>query len=239
MIEGITAISDRIGTIYDRIEEIQSLGSIDPIDPLGALDTDTTTEETSEDELSFSEMLEAALGDDADGLSAELLAEGLQLNELGSLLDTTIDTELNYDALYSPLTSQLTASSDLDSIISEAASTYGVDEELIRAVIQQESSFVSDAVSPAGAEGLMQLMPATADLLGVTDSFDETQNVFGGTKYLARLLDYYDSDVVKSLAAYNAGTTAVDNAGGIPNYPETQNYVTKVLGFYADNLSAE
>ncbi|WP_299871527.1 transglycosylase SLT domain-containing protein [uncultured Cocleimonas sp.] len=113
-------------------------------------------------------------------------------------------------------------------LISKYSQKYGVSESLIKAVITAESCFNSSAVSPVGAQGLMQLMPATAARFGVLDSFDPEQNIQGGTKYLKFLLSYYDQYIQKAVAAYNAGEGAVDKYQGIPPYKETINYVSKV-----------
>jgi soluble lytic murein transglycosylase-like protein len=121
---------------------------------------------------------------------------------------------------------------DLGRVISRAADDYNIDEELIRAVIQVESAWRRDAVSIKGAMGLMQLMPRTAAMLGVDDAFDPEQNIEGGVKYLAQLTDKYHGDVEKALAAYNAGPSRVDKAGGIPPIQETQRYVHKVMELY-------
>ena len=117
-------------------------------------------------------------------------------------------------------------------LIEQAAEKYGVDPDLIEAVIQAESNYDADAVSSAGAQGLMQLMPATARSLGVTDAFDPAQNINGGVKLLSQLLNQYDGNVKLALAAYNAGPGAVAKYDGIPPYKETQMYVTRVLDFY-------
>jgi len=119
-----------------------------------------------------------------------------------------------------------------DQIVSEASETQGVDSDFIRSVIQQESSGNAHAVSPAGARGLMQLMPSTAQELGVKDSFSPEQNVGGGALYLRKLLERYHGDAIKALAAYNAGPGAVERYRGVPPYRETQLYVQRIVRSY-------
>jgi soluble lytic murein transglycosylase-like protein len=120
------------------------------------------------------------------------------------------------------------ATPTLDDIIDRAASRYGVGQDLIRALIRTESGFNADAVSPVGAQGLMQLMPETAKDLGVSNPFNAEQNVMGGTRYLRQLLDRYDGDLDRSLAAYNWGMGNVERRGLEQMPKETRDYLAKV-----------
>jgi soluble lytic murein transglycosylase-like protein len=121
---------------------------------------------------------------------------------------------------------------DLRALAAEAARRHGLDPELVMAVVSVESAFRKDAVSPKGAQGLMQLMPATARELGVTDAFDPAQNLDAGTRYLNALLAEFHGDVRLALAAYNAGPNAVKRHRGVPPYRETRQHVEKVLERY-------
>jgi len=112
--------------------------------------------------------------------------------------------------------------------ITAAANKHGVDPALLAGLVKQESNFNPDAGSPAGAQGLTQLMPATAASLGVTDVHDPAQALDGGAKYLRQQLDRFGGDVARALAAYNAGPGAVERFGGVPPYAETQEYVRRV-----------
>jgi soluble lytic murein transglycosylase-like protein len=116
-----------------------------------------------------------------------------------------------------------------DEELRTAAAREGIDADLVRAVAKVESGGNANAVSHAGAKGLMQLMDGTARSLGVTDSFDPGQNAAGGAKYLRQMLNRFGGDVTKALAAYNAGPGTVEKFGGVPPYSETQGYVRKVL----------
>ncbi len=120
----------------------------------------------------------------------------------------------------------------IEDMIREVSARYRVDPALVRAVIQTESNWNSWAVSRKGALGLMQLVPGTAQQMGVNDAFDPKQNLDGGVHYLRTLLERYNGDLDRALAAYNAGPSAVDRAGGIPQFRETRDYVQKVTDSY-------
>jgi soluble lytic murein transglycosylase-like protein len=117
----------------------------------------------------------------------------------------------------------------LDEVINQASGRYRLDPDLVNSVIKAESGFNVRAVSPKGAQGLMQLMPGTASQLGVPNAFDPRANVEGGTKYLRELLERYNFDMVKALAAYNAGPQRVEQFGGVPPFYETRAYVARVV----------
>ena len=122
--------------------------------------------------------------------------------------------------------------------ITAAASKHGVDPALLAGLVKQESNFDPNAGSPAGAQGLTQLMPATAASLGVTNVHDPVQALDGGAKYLRQQLDRFDGDVARALAAYNAGPGAVERFGGVPPYAETQEYVRRVQANAAEYRAA-
>jgi len=126
--------------------------------------------------------------------------------------------------------------SRFDEIISEMAARYGVEKQLVRAVIKAESDFQPWAVSRRGAMGLMQLMPETAARHRVRNIFDPRENIEGGVKHLRKLLVRYRGNVVKALAAYNAGEAAVDGFGGLPPISETRDYVRRVLSLRREYL---
>ena len=139
------------------------------------------------------------------------------------ILNTSMDNKKNPTSV---------SRNEIDNLITKYADKNGLDEDFVKAVINQESGFNPNATSHCGAMGLMQLMPATAQGLGVTNAYDAEQNIEGGTKYLKGLMDRFDNDKSLALAAYNAGPNAVKKYGGIPPYAETQNYVKKVLSKY-------
>ena len=118
---------------------------------------------------------------------------------------------------------------DLNETVKAASGTYKLDPDLVTSVIRAESGFNVRAVSPKGAQGLMQLMPQTASQLGVHNAFDPQANVEAGTRYLSELLERYDFDLVKALAAYNAGPQRVEQYGGVPPYFETKAYIARIV----------
>src|SRR5580698_9281088 len=120
-------------------------------------------------------------------------------------------------------------SPDLNEVVKAASGTYHLDPDLVNSVIRAESGFNVRAVSPKGAQGLMQLMPRTASQLGVQNAFDPRANVEGGARYLRELLERYDFDLIKALAAYNAGPQRVEQYGGVPPYYETRAYVARIV----------
>ncbi|OHD56050.1 MAG: hypothetical protein A2Y33_10705 [Spirochaetes bacterium GWF1_51_8] len=215
----------RIEEITKRIDEIGAIGkppSIKPLQPPQAKEAQNPNQPT------FSQVLsEYVNGNTAQpGAGKELYLNDLNVDEV---VGTYQDSAKMLQSLYQNAKQD---KGDVNSIITEASQAFGVDESLIKAVIKQESQYNPNAVSHAGAQGLMQLMPQTAEILGVTDPFDVRQNIFGGTNYLSDMLTRYNGNIVKALAAYNAGPNRVDAAGGVPNIEETKDYVNKVMNFY-------
>lgn len=158
------------------------------------------------------------------GPAAPPKLEGIPLNEI------IIEPAAPLENITPPNASE--APAWLWPIVEEESRSRGLDPLLIESMIRQESGFRSDAVSPVGAQGLMQLMPETAQLVGVTDAFDPKQNVAGGSQYMAWQVQDFGGDLSLALAAYNAGPAAVRRWGGIPPYGETNNYVRGVLEDY-------
>lgn len=157
-----------------------------------------------------------------------------------SVRATGLNTASAVDAVTSDnsdFSSYLKTTNTLEQIFEEAAETYGVPKDLLKAVAMTESAFKPDATSKAGAQGIMQLMPATAKYLGVTDAYDPYQNIMGGAKFLSELLEQFDGNVSYALAGYNAGPNNVLKYGGIPPFTETQNYVVKVMSYLQEGVT--
>lgn len=132
-----------------------------------------------------------------------------------------------------------TESQSMDAIFAEAAKRYKVPLNLLKAMGKAESGFNADAVSPAGAQGVMQLMPSTARALGVEDPFDARDNIMGGAKYISQKLRQYNGDVDLALAAYNAGSGNVARYGGVPPFAETRNYIARIKGYMNSDLTID
>ncbi|NMB53310.1 MAG: lytic transglycosylase domain-containing protein [Leptolinea sp.] len=171
--------------------------------------------------------------------SGNLDVQLVMMQALIKLLEKTlsskgVDSDLSelFGSSSSSKTSGSSANSSFESIIQKASQKYGVDADLVKAVIQNESNFDASAISSAGAMGLMQLMPATAESLGVENPLDPAENIEGGVKLLRELLNQFGGNLSNTLAAYNAGPGAVTQYDGVPPYQETQTYVKRVLSTY-------
>ena len=215
--------------LMQTLIQLQAFQSMNDAQPSDSILSNGTSE-------SFASMLTALLTGNAsvtqDQSSSTLPFDFSTLSGIGS------GNNLNMMALQSEAAQSLSMNNnsvdptDFDSYIAKASAKYNVDPKLIRSVIRHESSFDPTSVSSAGAIGLMQLMPGTARGLGINDPFDPKENIDGGTKYLRQLLDTFDNNEALAVAAYNAGPANVKKYGGIPPFPETQNYVHQVLQSY-------
>ena len=145
---------------------------------------------------------------------------------------TKVNAQLYTNKAAEFVNTNISGKAKIKELITKVSQKHGVDEKLVNALVNQESGFNPNAKSKVGAMGLMQLMPATAKGLGVTNPMDPEQNVEGGVKYLKSMLDRYNGNIILALAAYNAGPGAVDKYDGVPPYKETQNYVKSILSNY-------
>ncbi|MDA8213317.1 MAG: lytic transglycosylase domain-containing protein [Clostridia bacterium] len=198
-----------------RMQQLQQLqGIFSPEETQKSLDSNP---------FSFAEILAGLLGESA-------LFQGSE-SSLGNLTNSANTNTAPPQTEKAGDTNNLT---DLDAIFENFASQYRLQPHLLKSVAKIESNFDPQAISKAGAQGIMQLMPKTAEGLGVKDTFDPIENIEGGAKYLRQLLDRFDNNISLALAAYNAGPGAVNKYGGIPPYKETQNYVKKVMDNMVD-----
>ena len=172
----------------------------------------------------------------AENVSFDKVLQAGAKVKFGNLLTnpaTRVNAEIYSNTVNATATDQdYSTKSKIKELISRVSQKHGVDEKLVNALVNQESGFNPKAKSKVGAMGLMQLMPATAKGLGVTNPMDPEQNVEGGVKYLKSMLDKYNGNIILALAAYNAGPGAVDKYDGVPPYKETQNYVKSILSNY-------
>ena len=179
--------------------------------PVSAAETAATEETTSSTASAESDVFSTLLNTAIDALATRKNAE--QAQALGTEIKT------------------------LDDLFNTASQTYGVDVNLLKAVAMTESGFQPYTTSKSGAMGIMQIMPSTAEYLGLTNAYDPYENIMGGARLLSELLNKYGGDTSLALAAYNAGSSNVDKYGGIPPFEETQNYVPKVLGYYSSGVT--
>ncbi|WML43393.1 lytic transglycosylase domain-containing protein [Neobacillus sp. PS3-40] len=171
---------------------------------------------------------------DNSSIFQDLLSELMSNSNVSQTLSNNVSSPLTSIAKTSlpPISLLKTDSSNLDNIINKASQAYDIPAKLIKSVIKHESNFNPNAVSNAGASGLMQLMPETARSLGAENPLDPEQNILAGSKYLKQMLDKYDNNINLALAAYNAGPGNVDKYGGIPPFKETQNYVRNITNSF-------
>jgi len=189
-------------------------------------------EEMSTGRRIFTEMLDEQIANTASSTGSFGLAQIIYKELTGN--NGSVPPTNAYSAMNAPKAS----ASQIETWVAEASKAFNLDENLLKAVIRQESGGNSLARSEKGAKGLMQLMDSTAKEMGVVNSYNGRQNVIGGAKYLKQMLIQFNGDESKALAAYNAGPNKVEQYGGIPPFEETQNYVKKVLE-YREQLSKE
>lgn len=212
--------------ISNQLNNMNSSSAVNNADFKAVLDDKTKeVEERNKiiDELVEESPIDVQTKVDSDSNSANENKDNISQKKIDRIKDA-INTKSKID-----LQAQ---AANVEELIESFSNQYNVDSDFIKAIIKQESGFNTKATSPKGAMGLMQLMPATAESMGVTDAYNPSQNIEGGVKYLKGLLDRFDNNKELALAAYNAGPTAVKKYGGIPPYKETQNYVNSIMSAY-------
>jgi soluble lytic murein transglycosylase-like protein len=253
-------ISDAAGTSPGQST---NLGAVDEKAGTSAA-TQAQSLVTADEQQAFAQALAQSLAQaPGDLMAANLLGSGgaSGLTDAGGLTDSSLLTDLlgsggasglsdasgltdapvvqaASPTIASGYTGSTSAQAAIEPWVQQLAPTYGLAPSLVNAVIAQESGFNPNAVSSAGAAGLMQIMPATAASLGLTDPFDPVANLRAGMAYLSSLVRRYNGDIPLALAAYNAGPEAVSQYGGIPPYPQTQHYVTNILSNWASQASS-
>ncbi|MBS4207954.1 lytic transglycosylase domain-containing protein [Bacillus sp. FJAT-50079] len=207
---------------------MNSIGQLKKLLDIQAIQGFSPSKENQQSDL-FAQLLQQTLTE----LPIDSTKQLLDMNSLGAI-QSFADSYISQAAQLESTMTDVEAKSSLPivDIVRKAAEKYDLPEKLITSVIKHESNFNPNAVSHAGASGLMQLMPATAQSLGVSNIFDPEDNIMAGSKYLRQMLNKYNGNVQLALAAYNAGPGNVDKYGGIPPFKETQAYVRKVSTTY-------
>lgn len=180
---------------------------------------------------------QAAMRNTAASSSAENADFAASLTESSKMLGADNDNTNSQTNTTTASDTTVSSPEDYEAYFKEASEAYGVSTTILKSIAKAESNFNPSAVSSAGAVGIMQLMPATAASLGVSNSYDARENIMGGAKYISQLLSRYQGNISLALAAYNAGCGNVDKYGGIPPFTETQNYVKKVLSYMNGTFS--